>query len=80
MFGDLALVSVSANSKFSNAMPLANTTKKREIGQSNKLESMAGITRNTGQWNRDSIQVHDSGMLAILRADLDSVGAGSSVY
>nr|WP_296777433.1 DUF262 domain-containing HNH endonuclease family protein [Rhodococcus sp. (in: high G+C Gram-positive bacteria)] len=78
MFGNLALVSVSANSKFSNALPLAKTTKTREIGQSKKLELMATVTKSEGYWNRKSIKLHDSEMLGILRADLNAAGSGES--
>lgn len=78
MFGNLALVSVSANSKFSNALPLAKIAKTREISQSKKLELMAVVTKADGYWNRESITLHDSEMLGILRADLDLTGLGDS--
>jgi hypothetical protein len=74
MFGNLALVSVSDNSKFSNALPLAKTWKEREIQQSKKLELMANITRASGHWDLESIRSHDHQMIELLRADLDSAG------
>lgn len=77
MFGNLALVSVSANSKFSNALPLAKTTKEREIKQSKKLELMANITRANGHWNRQSIRDHDKEMIELLRADLASAASST---
>lgn len=77
MFGNLALVSVSANSKFSNALPLAKTTKEREIKQSKKLELMADITRASGHWNRQSIREHDQEMTDLLRADLASAASST---
>ncbi|CAH0230549.1 DUF262 domain-containing protein [Rhodococcoides fascians] len=78
MFGNLALVSVSANSKFSNALPLAKTAKTREIGQSKKLELMARVTKAAGYWDRESIKLHDTEMLGLLRADLELAGLDDS--
>ncbi|AXT85097.1 DUF262 domain-containing protein [Aeromicrobium sp. A1-2] len=74
MFGNLALVSVSANSKFSNALPRHKADKTEVIRQSKKLELMATTVRTAGEWTRDSIRQHDSEMVEILRSDL--VGAG----
>jgi len=74
MFGNLALVSVSANSKFSNALPRHKADKVEVIRQSKKLELMANIVRADGQWNRDTIRNHNEDMVKLLRADLRIAG------
>lgn len=74
MFGNLALVSVSANSKFSNALPRHKADKTEIIRQSKKLELMATTVRTAGEWTRDSIRQHDSEMVEILRSDLVRAG------
>ncbi|MBJ7353970.1 MAG: DUF262 domain-containing protein [Thermoleophilaceae bacterium] len=74
MFGNLALVSVSANSKFSNALPLSKALKKQILRQSKKLELMARVVERDGRWDRRSIQEHDRDMVTLLRRDLAEAG------
>lgn len=70
-FGNLALVSVSANSKFSNELPASKVLKVGTIKQSPKLVLMAAeVTANNGVWDGDSIEKHHREMVAILNEDL----------
>lgn len=65
-FGNLALVTVSANSKFSNLPPgvKANNPARR---QSLKLELMARRAK-AGRWNQEDITAHHREMIGLLRA------------
>ena len=69
--GNLALVSVSANSKFSNYPPevKADYSKGSIEAQSPKLQRMAEITRREG-WGDEQIQKHHRDMLGLLAADI----------
>lgn len=72
MLGNLALVSVGANSKFSNSLPRAKAENFRttiEI-QSPKLQKMAEITRSKGKWGDEEIRAHHDAMFKYLRNDL----------
>ncbi len=70
-FGNLALISVGANSKFSNNLPHVKVTFERLIVQSPKLQHMAAQTRAAdGSWDDAAIESHGSAMVALLRADL----------
>lgn len=76
-FGNLALVSVSANSKFSNELPVIKARKEGIIAQSPKLALMAAeVTNNNGVWNGDSIEKHHREMVAILIDDLAQLSGG----
>ena len=71
MFGNLALVSVTANSKFSNSLPKAKAENFRttiEI-QSPKLGRMAAIAREA-TWNDAKVREHHEAMVELLREDL----------
>jgi len=71
MLGNLALVSVSANSKFSNNLPRAKaeTFKDTIELQSPKLKKMAEITRNES-WDDKQITAHHKEMVILLRDDV----------
>lgn len=71
--GNLALVSVRANSKFSNNHPEVKAGKffKDTIEQSPKLQQMAEITRNEG-WGDEQITKHHEQMVALLKADIQN--------
>lgn len=71
LLGNLALVSVGANSKFSNSLPRAKADNFRttiEI-QSPKLHLMASITRNQ-EWDDAHVLAHHKAMIELLRRDL----------
>lgn len=74
MFGNLALVSVSANSKFSNLLPKHKAGKKEMIQQSKKLGLMAHIAESDEGWCRQSILDHGNMMLELLESDLEGSG------
>lgn len=69
--GNLALVTVGANSKFSNSLPKAKAENFKGTieAQSPKLQRMAEITR-AKQWDDDQVQAHHTAMVERLRADL----------
>lgn len=77
--GNLALVSVSSNSKFGNSLPLSKALNfsNTVISQSPKLALMAAIASaddpETGDkhgWNDHDVLAHQAQMVSILRADL----------
>lgn len=75
LFGNLALVSVSANSKFSNELPATKVLKKDIIKQSPKLTLMAAEVEANGRvWDGKSIEKHHREMVAILNDDLARSG------
>lgn len=69
--GNLALVSVSANSKFSNSLPKAKAENFQHTmeTQSPKLQRMAEITRSEG-WGDVQVQSHHEAMVDLLKADI----------
>lgn len=69
--GNLALITVRQNSKFSNASPQTKSQSSDEVlQQSPKLWRMAYLTQTTGGWNDAEIQHHHTECLALLRQDL----------
>lgn len=71
LLGNLALVSVSANSKFSNSLPRAKAENFKDTieSQSLKLRKMASITLSKG-WADDKIQAHHEDVVDILWSDV----------
>lgn len=69
MFGNLALVSVGANSKFSNNLPKNKTQFKETIQQRAKLQLMATQVESGTLWDRKAIRNHDEAMVELLRND-----------
>ncbi len=68
-FGNLALITVSGNSKFSNMTPNQKIDNKNEsiVKQSPKLMIMAELTKiNSGKWNEDMVSKHGNEMFGIL--------------
>lgn len=74
LLGNLALVSVGANSRFSNSMPKAKAENYQTTieTQSPKLHAMAEITRQQG-WGDEQIRGHHDEVIELLRKD---VGCG----
>jgi hypothetical protein len=71
LLGNLALVSVGANSKFSNSLPRAKATNYQATieTQSPKLHEMATITRQR-EWGDAQVLEHHQAVVSRLRADL----------
>ena len=71
LLGNLALVSVSANSKFSNSIPevKAGIFKDTIEIQSPKLQQMAKITRDEG-WDDEQVAKHHKKMVELLKDDI----------
>jgi hypothetical protein len=73
LLGNLALVSVGANSKFSNSLPRAkaeNFRKTIEV-QSPKLQKMAEIVRQRQKWGDEEVRSHHGEIIKRLRKDID---------
>ena len=71
LLGNLALVSVGADSKFSNSLPRAKADNFQTTieTQSPKLHMMASITRNQ-EWDDSHVLAHHKAMVQLLRRDL----------
>ncbi|WP_058307337.1 DUF262 domain-containing protein [Gracilibacillus massiliensis] len=68
-FGNLCLITSSANSKFSNQSPIAKLTNKNTIKTSQKLKIMASIAKDK-DWNEEVIKEHGAKMYEILEQEL----------
>ena len=69
-FGNLALITVSANSKFSNWPPKSKADKTDIINQSPKLILMKNLMVKNKQWTATEIQQHDKEMKDLLEQEL----------
>lgn len=71
--GNLALVSVEANSKFNNSLPHAKATNYRQTieKQSPKMHLMAAKTRQLGVWGDSEVEAHHQEMVKLLQQDLE---------
>lgn len=69
-FGNLCLISGSANSKFSNQIPLAKTTNQETIKSSKKLMIMKSIVSEKNKWGTAEINFHRKNMIDILNTSL----------
>ncbi|GAA1051928.1 DUF262 domain-containing protein [Dietzia natronolimnaea] len=75
-FGNLALVSVSANSKFSNNTPLEKAQLHGAKAQSPKLALMCQKLEDAGrQWKDAEVKSHREEMLDLLLADVAGIDA-----
>lgn len=71
-FGNLALITTSGNSKFSNYYPDGKVKNYNNIiQQSLKLKIMASYVENTGKWTQDDAKKHENDMVAILANELN---------
>lgn len=77
-FGNLALVSVGANSKFSNSMPEFKIQYKDLALMSCKLQEMytkvENLQKAERRWDSDAIEAHGEEMIEILKEDLREAG------
>lgn len=71
-FGNLALITVSANSKFSNMLPTHKVEQYREVvKQSPKLIQMKNlILDNNRKWDDECIEQHNDEMLKLLEDEI----------
>lgn len=74
MFGNLALVSVNTNFKFSNNLPPYKANKSEIVRQSTKLQIMADLVKSGTTWDKTAISQHDQAMVRLLREDLREAG------
>lgn len=71
-FGNLALITVSGNSKFSNYYPDGKVKNFNEIiQQSPKLKIMASYTENDGEWTPKKAKEHEKEMFEILSKEIN---------
>lgn len=75
-FGNLALITVAANSKFSNMLPIHKVEQYIDvIEQSPKLMKMKELLdKNDRVWNDALVAQHNKEMLDLLRKEIDSHG------
>jgi hypothetical protein len=71
---NLALVSVSTNSKFSNNLPPYKANKTEIVRQSTKLQLIAELVKSGTTWDKMAIRQHDQAMVNVLREDLREAG------
>lgn len=70
-FGNLALITVSGNSRFSNLIPSAKRSSYPEtLNQSLKLISMASMMGDQ-EWDKELVCKHEKAMIEILKEDLE---------
>ncbi|MDE7315183.1 MAG: HNH endonuclease family protein, partial [Mucispirillum sp.] len=71
-FGNLALITTSGNSKFSNYYPDGKINNYKEIiQQSPKLKLMASYTENGGKWTPEKAEEHQKEMFEILAKEIN---------
>lgn len=76
LFGNLALVTVRDNSKFTNSPPVIKATSDAIVAQSPKLGKMAVIAKvEMRAWDSLAIIAHHTAMVDLLRHDLASRSA-----
>ena len=80
MLGNLALVSVSTNSKFSNNLPLYKANKTEIARQSTKLQLMSELVKSGTTWDKTAIRYHDRAMVNVLREDLREAGYDVDIH
>ena len=77
-FGNLALITVSANSKFSNLLPRYKIEFSNIISQSPKLRLMKDLLEeHSNCWDDACVDRHNAEMLALLRHEIDKHGGQS---
>lgn len=76
LLGNLALISVRANSKFSNSPPSAKAGYQWIRRQSTKLELMSRLAKPPGRWDTETLLEHHVAMEELLRRD---VGADTAL-
>lgn len=70
-FGNLALLTVSSNSRFGNLSPLSKVQDfEPQVQQSPKLALMAEVVTSGKPWDDDAVSRHRDSMLTILRNDV----------
>lgn len=79
LLGNLALVSIGANSKFSNNLPRNKVSFAETIQQSAKLQVMADQVRAGTTWDGAAISEHHAEMVALLNEDLRKDPPGGSI-
>lgn len=71
LFGNLALLTVRDNSKFTNMPPHDKSRIERIVKQSPKLERMAAVAKESSvAWNSKAIREHHDSMVALLWAEI----------
>lgn len=81
-FGNLALITVSANSKFSNLLPKVKVEQYKDvISQSPKLKRMNDLlNKSNREWNDDLVAKHNDMMLELLTSEIEKQNENSDKY
>lgn len=70
--GNLALITVSGNSKFSNLLPMGKISSyKNIVEQSLKLKLMSELVLKNGGWSNKLATIHKEKMLELLNEDIE---------
>ena len=78
-FGNLVLLTVSANSRFSNMLPIQKIEDRGNIiEQSPKLQIMKDIVHSEKCWTNNEVKKHGSEMIAILEKEMNN--CQNSIY
>lgn len=76
LLGNLALLTVSDNSKFTNYPPYVKSDNERIVEQSPKLKLMADVARGgSAAWTSAAIRAHHAKMVALLSSEIDKYSA-----
>ncbi|MFJ2619321.1 DUF262 domain-containing protein [Glutamicibacter sp. NPDC087344] len=71
LFGNLALLTVKDNSKFTNLPPFVKSDSVRIVEQSPKLKLMATVAKQSPQsWDSEAITAHHSAMVSLLWSEI----------
>lgn len=79
MFGNLALLTVSDNSRFSNLPPVVKADETKIVNQSQKLKIMADIAKSPVGWTPVEAKKHGKDMIALLKDDLQNGTQNNSI-
>lgn len=73
LLGNLALITVSANSKFSNRFPIEKVEHfPNIIEQSPKLKAVSDLLKKYDRkWDNNSVKEHNASMLSLLETEIE---------
>ena len=73
-FGNLALLTVSGNSKFSNHPPIVKKTNEDIVKQSPKLQRMIDtMEKNGDEWNETTVKIHGEEMIGLIKMEIEDL-------
>ena len=73
-FGNLALLTVSGNSKFSNHPPIVKKTNEDIVKQSPKLQRMIDtMEKNGDEWDETTVKIHGEEMIGLIKMEIEDL-------